>query len=92
LSARIIAIADVYDALTTDRPYRRAQSHEKAVQIIRSEGGSHFDPDLVEAFLDVNDGFRRIRLFGDFQDRPETIDDLLKGSLKIDISDLDLGQ
>ncbi|MDR0888807.1 MAG: response regulator [Coriobacteriales bacterium] len=48
LSARIAAIADVYDALTTERPYKKAMSHEEAIQIIYSESGTHFDPHLIE--------------------------------------------
>lgn len=50
LSARIAAIADVYDALTSDRPYKEAYSHDKAIAIILSESGTHFDPYLVEVF------------------------------------------
>lgn len=51
LEARIVAIADVYDALTTVRPYKRAWTVEEAVTHLRKEAGSHFDPDLVERFL-----------------------------------------
>lgn len=55
LGARILSVADVYDALTTDRPYRGALSHETAVQIIRDETGTHFDPKVVEVFLNILD-------------------------------------
>jgi putative two-component system response regulator len=48
LSARIAAIADVYDALTSVRPYKRAYSHEEACDIIYKDAGTHFDPYLVE--------------------------------------------
>lgn len=51
LSGRIVAVADVYDALTTARVYKEAFSHEKARAIIRDGSGKHFDPDLVEAFF-----------------------------------------
>jgi putative two-component system response regulator len=51
--ARIMAIADVYDALTSDRVYRSALSHEEAAQIIREGKGTHFDPVAVEAFEDM---------------------------------------
>jgi putative two-component system response regulator len=51
LAARIIAIVDAYDAITSERRYKKAHPHEKAVEIIRSEAGRHFDPVLVEAFL-----------------------------------------
>lgn len=51
LPARIFAVADVYDALTSDRPYRRAWTRAKAIEYIRNESGKHFDPRVVEAFL-----------------------------------------
>jgi PAS domain S-box-containing protein len=61
LAARIVAVADVYDALTTKRFYKEAFSHEKARQIIRDLKGSHFDPEVVEAFLALEDQFNRVR-------------------------------
>jgi HD-GYP domain-containing protein (c-di-GMP phosphodiesterase class II) len=51
LAARIFAVVDVYDALTSDRPYRSGWSHEKAIDYIREQSGSHFDPQMVDAFL-----------------------------------------
>lgn len=51
--ARTAAVADVYDALTTARPYKEAFPHDKAVGIIRETSGSHFDPVVVDAFLNV---------------------------------------
>jgi putative two-component system response regulator len=62
LSARLMAIADVYDALISARPYKPAFSHEKAVEIIRESAGSHFDPDLVALFLSNEATFRDIAL------------------------------
>lgn len=53
LAARIFAVIDVYDALTSERPYREAWSHEKALQHIRDEAGTHFDPTIVEKFLEM---------------------------------------
>jgi len=50
LAARIVAIADVYDALTSVRPYKKAYSHEQSLEIIRENSGRHFDPYLVEVF------------------------------------------
>ncbi len=50
LAARIVAVADVYDALTSKRSYKEAQNHEMACDIIRQGRGSHFDPSLVESF------------------------------------------
>jgi putative two-component system response regulator len=58
LEGRIMAIADVYDALVSERPYKKPYSHERAVEIIRGDSGTHFDPKLVEAFLNVADDFR----------------------------------
>jgi diguanylate cyclase (GGDEF)-like protein/putative nucleotidyltransferase with HDIG domain len=55
LTARILAVGDVYDALTSSRSYRVAWSHERAVAEIRRSSGSHFDPQVVEAFLDIVD-------------------------------------
>jgi len=51
LSARIFAVVDVYDALTSDRSYRKAWSQEKALEYIREQSGKHFDPKVVEVFL-----------------------------------------
>ena len=51
LTARIFAVVDVWDALTSDRPYRKAWSKEKAMDSIRDQSGSHFDPKIVEAFM-----------------------------------------
>jgi len=58
LSARIAAIADVYDALTSKRPYKDACSHTEAVQIITYGAGNHFDPDVVDCFLQAEQNFR----------------------------------
>lgn len=51
LAAHIFAVVDVYDALTSDRPYRKAWTAGKALELIRSESGKHFDPQIVEIFL-----------------------------------------
>ena len=61
LSARIVALADVYDALTTERFYKRAYPHDKSKQIILSLNGSHFDPRVVDVFEKLEDEFNRIR-------------------------------
>ena len=61
LCGRIVAVADVYDALTSHRVYKTAFSHEKAVQLIREGSGSHFDPDMVRAFLKLEAEFARIK-------------------------------
>lgn len=54
LSARIVAVADVFDALTSDRCYRRALPEEEAIGMIREGAGGHFDPEIVAAFLRVS--------------------------------------
>ncbi|MDG4812593.1 response regulator [Hydrogenovibrio sp. 3SP14C1] len=53
VSGRIVAIADVFDALTSERPYKEAWPVEKAVHLIQSEKNKHFDPELVDCFLAV---------------------------------------
>jgi putative two-component system response regulator len=55
LSARIVALADFFDAVTMDRCYRPAFSDEKALAMVKENNGSHFDPDVVKAFLSVSD-------------------------------------
>lgn len=61
LSARIVAIADVYDALTTKRRYKKSFSHEEACALILENKGKQFDPDLVNVFMEVEKEFRIIR-------------------------------
>jgi response regulator RpfG family c-di-GMP phosphodiesterase len=60
LPARILAIADVYDALTTKRVYKDAFAHRTSIEIILKESGTHFDPDVVKAFLMVETEFERL--------------------------------
>lgn len=62
LSARLMALADVYDALISKRVYKDPMSHEQAVEIIRQTRGRHFDPDVVDAFLEINEGFNTIAI------------------------------
>jgi HD-GYP domain-containing protein (c-di-GMP phosphodiesterase class II) len=51
LCARIVHVADAYDAMTSDRPYRRGMSHEEAIGILRTFAGSQFDPTVVQVFV-----------------------------------------
>ena len=60
ISARLMAVADVYDALTSRRVYKDAMGHDEAVAIILEGRGKHFDPDVVEAFAAITDEFRDI--------------------------------
>jgi putative two-component system response regulator len=61
LSARIMAVADVYDALRSERCYKSAIEHPEVVVYIRSESGTHFDPVVVDAFLTIEQEFDGIR-------------------------------
>lgn len=61
LSARILALADVYDALTSERPYKPAWTHAAAVEFIARGSGSHFDPRVASAFLARAERFDRVR-------------------------------
>ena len=61
LSGRLMAVADVYDALISKRVYKPALPHDKAVEIIAEGKGEHFDPLVVEAFLELRDEFNRIK-------------------------------
>jgi uncharacterized membrane protein YgcG len=58
LGARIIAVADTFDAITSARPYRDAAPHQKAIDILRNEAGTQLDPDAVRAFLAYYSGSR----------------------------------
>jgi putative two-component system response regulator len=62
VSARLMAVADVYDALISRRVYKQGMSHEAAVKIIAEGRGSHFDPDMVDAFLEIQHLFVEIAL------------------------------
>ena len=60
LQGRIMAVVDVYDALVSNRPYKEAFEHSKAVEIIREGRGSHFDPCIVDIFLEYEQEFYKI--------------------------------
>ena len=60
LSARLMAVADVYDALISRRVYKEGMPHEKAIEIITEGRGSHFDPDVIDAFAELHEEFRAI--------------------------------
>jgi len=59
IAARLMALADVYDSLISHRVYRPGMSHDETLEIIRHGKGNHFDPDLVDAFLELADEFRQ---------------------------------
>ncbi|HCY83870.1 MAG TPA: two-component system response regulator [Desulfobacteraceae bacterium] len=62
LSGRLMALADVYDALISQRVYKQPMGHINAVSIIASGRGTHFDPDIVDAFMEIKEDFRSIAL------------------------------
>lgn len=60
LAGRIVAVVDTYDALVEERPYKAALAHDEALDIIRAGRGTHFDPDVVDAFLACHADIRRL--------------------------------
>ena len=71
LEGRIVAVADVFDALTSERPYKKAWSVEKSVVLIEEESGKHFDPQVALAFITILPDILAIK--ERFADRPEEI-------------------
>lgn len=66
--ARITAAADVFDALTSERPYKDAWSNERAVELLRTESGGHFDPMVIQAFLKCLDNIYAVKeTYRDYQ-------------------------
>lgn len=63
VSSRLMAVADVYDAMTSKRIYKEAYSHEEAAEMISKGSGTHFDPHAVELFLALQTDFRDIALY-----------------------------
>lgn len=53
LAGRIVAVADVFDALTHERPYKQAWQHQEALEEIQRQSGRQFDPHVVQAFLEI---------------------------------------
>jgi putative two-component system response regulator len=60
IAARLMAVADVYDALISRRVYKEGMSHEKAIEIMQEGRGTHFDANMLDAFLDIQEEFRAI--------------------------------
>lgn len=71
LAARIIALVDAYDAITSQRRYKDARSHGEAVEIVRDEANAHFDAVLVDAFLRCHDRFNEVRVR--YSETPEPV-------------------
>jgi putative two-component system response regulator len=70
LTARIVAVADVFDALTSERPYKKAWSEEDAVALLEREAGKHFDPKLVPLMIDSLPRVREVQQ--SYRDKAET--------------------
>jgi len=62
LQGRIMAIVDVYDAIVSERPYKKAFSPEEAVEIIMQNSGAHYDPKIAEVFYEVKDLFKEVKI------------------------------
>ena len=74
LAARLMALADVYDALISRRVYKPGMPHRQAVALIAQGSGAHFDPELVDAFLEIHEEFREIALrFLDSDEQRQTL-------------------
>jgi putative two-component system response regulator len=84
ISGRLMALADVYDALISKRVYKPPFPHEKAVSIILEGKEIHFDPDMVDAFIALENTFRNIALtFADFEEERQ----MLEGGKPIETKD-----
>ncbi len=74
LSGRIMAVADVYDALISRRVYKPAFSHEQACEVLQEGSGSHFDPDVIDAFNAAEERFRQVALkYADHQEARKAV-------------------
>jgi putative two-component system response regulator len=74
LGGRLMALADVYDALISKRVYKPPMPHEKAARILKEAQGTHFDPDIVDAFIELEDTFRNIALtFADYDEERQML-------------------
>jgi len=62
LQGRILAVADVYDALVSVRPYKKAYTHEEATNVIITNSGKHFDPNIADVFYEVKEQFQEVSL------------------------------
>lgn len=84
LSGRIVAVTDVFDALTSNRVYKSAWTIERTLDFIREQRGQHFDPDIVDAFFAVADAIVAVKLAkGDVVEKP-LMQQILDGDVTID--------
>jgi adenylate cyclase len=68
LSGRLVALVDVYDAMVAERAYRKALPHDHVAEAIVRARGTHFDPDVVDAFVDVQEDFKRVSQLPDVRE------------------------
>jgi len=74
-----MAVADIYDALISHRVYKKPFTHTKAVNIILEGKGSHFEPDMVDAFMEIQEDFRQIALqYADFDEEKDALSEPYK--------------
>ena len=74
ISARLLAIVDVYDSLISKRVYKSPKSHFEAVQLIMDQRGKHFDPDIADAFFGLKDKFKEIAIkYADYDEEKEIL-------------------
>ena len=86
IAGRLMALADVYDALISKRVYKPPMTHEQAVEIIEKGRKAHFDPDVVDAFHELGDTFRNIALtYADYDEEREA----LGGAAAVEVKDID---
>lgn len=83
LQGRLMAIADVYDALISDRPYKKAIPHDEAAAIIIAGKGSHFDPELVDIFIDAQQKFEQATQIADDEQNACKVQDELQSLLQM---------
>ena len=80
LQGRLMAIADVYDALVSNRPYRKALKHEEAIEIILNNKGKHFDPALVDIFIPISEKFKDFAANNRLEQATSYIENLIDSS------------
>jgi putative nucleotidyltransferase with HDIG domain len=83
LGARIIAVADTFDAVTSSRPYRAAKPHKEALELLGAEAGTQLDPDAVRAFRRYYSGHRRVGALALLLNGPRELVIALTGGLKL---------
>ena len=75
--ARIVSVADAYDAMTSDRPYRKGMSDDRLDQVFRDGAGTQWDPEVIGAFFEIRDEIRQIAQVSSCQSSLEYQDSLV---------------